>query len=560
MPAFKENILLKRTNLIVALAQTVIFGYIQIAFDQRLGPIFWSLISIIILLFLDVKSCFFFVLTFSAVSVSVFQILDFFSFTIFSEFSSTIIWGLSCILTAIAFPLKREPIRKEVGVTAFIVSLPIAFLFSRNFEVRIAAFITGWDHTGAHASITRSLLSNNTFHYFPVDYVGSSPKLFHGIVAMYNFDSASGFELMHFVQLLDYFCVLFIVLAIVFLAKPFQNLSGYYLVPILVSSSIFIPFMIPWAIQMGFSTLLMATSLLLCGICCIDKSSRNIKVLSSIFLIIAISHTWTPLILVALFVSASSLRHETVFRVRFFLPIIVMITFSSQPPLSVIFSKGLVTTFGVGDLVFSSLFFWNLLALFFIILFTRTRARGWDPIWFATLGGLISTLVIKLAVSLDPISFPYYSIKLLWVSNFLAIPLILNTLSRKMKSRPLGSSVAAMIFLVINLFFGSMPYGAGSPYKVMFNPPEDLLWQARASKIAVDSLSKQAVLYSSTGYDSRGAQVLNLNGIRTWDAFDGLGSSPKSICEYLLENPETLVIQKQGKGLQCKPINLIIVH
>jgi hypothetical protein len=63
-----------------------------------------------------------------------------------------------------------------------------------------------------------------------------------------------------------------------------------------------------------------------------------------------------------------------------------------------------------------------------------------------------------------------------------------------------------------------------------------------------------AVIYSNSPDDSRGAQLLNLFGVQTWNAFDGLNSSPEKLCDFLVSQPNASVYTNLKLGLKCEGV------
>jgi hypothetical protein len=545
--------------LLFSMFQSFVFSCLLFVVDNPYVLVSWPIVSILLLLYLEPHMGLFFLLAISGMSVIVFQTLDFFALPVFSSMSTTAIWTISSFLVAVFYPLNRNPPSKNVGLAIAVFAVFPIFLFTRNSDVRIAAFLTGWDHTGAHASITKSLLVNDTYHYFPVDYVGSSPKLLHGLLNMFLFSGDSPLDFVNFVQFFDFFSIIVIAAAIISI-KPFKSDSrNSFAATFSVLALSFVPIQLPWAIQMGFSTLIFAIALLLAGIKCLEYRNPVFLVLTCILLIISISHTWTPLILVSIMASITSLKRNQLLTFRNCVALLFIMVFGSLPILSVLFSKGLGTTFQVGDVESSPYLLLNALGIAAILFLSRSRLRNADPLWFGILGGFISVLIIKLYVVIDPITFPYYSIKIMWAVNILIIPIIVDFLLATSAKTQVLISFLSILVASYTFHFGQMPYNAGSPYKVLYNPPQELVWQSRASLAALNSGHQKAIVYSANPYDSRGAQLLSHTGILTWNAFDGLESNPESICQYLVLEPSTIIFRRPGTSINCKPENQTII-
>ena len=508
-------------------------------------------ISSLLFLVLDSKSGLLFYFVFAALSCILLQVCELFKFSVFSQVNS---WTLWVAASAIAINFAEIDARRTIVIRFLqltLMGLIPLFLLLQPQNIRIATFISGWDHTGAHAFIAQALKTNDTFRYLPADYIGDSPKLFHGIVNLLNINSTNEWDTINTIQFLDYLNIVVIGFAIIEVTKLIYKNNANIVISICAFSFLMQPLLLPWALQMGFSTMIYAAALTLACLYSAMNYRGPVLRLISIGAVITLSHTWTPLILVGLVIAFIINRNSRPKNIVTVIDAIIIFVFSILPVISIIQHKGLGTTLGVGDLQNSSILLLNVCILIAVLLINRSFFKEWNLLIYTLTSILASALIIKFYVSLNLLMFPYYSVKLLWVADvLLAILLVGQIVKVFRKSSYIVASISATAIAYL-FFVGNMPYGAGSPFGVLLSPNDDQVWQVNAARDVYDNKEKSAVIYSSSANDSRGAQLLNLFGVHTWNAFDGLNSSPERLCSFLTSQPRAVVYSKLHNDFNC---------
>jgi hypothetical protein len=67
----------------------------------------------------------------------------------------------------------------------FFLFVPYSAFRSQGVTSNLATFISGWDHTGGHFYIIKTIRESGAYKYFPADYIGANPKLFHAFMSFF---------------------------------------------------------------------------------------------------------------------------------------------------------------------------------------------------------------------------------------------------------------------------------------------------------------------------------------------------------------------------------------
>jgi hypothetical protein len=490
-------------------------------------------------------------------------ILGQFAYQIGFRFDSLFI---TCSYTLLAFASSLK-FRKVHNVEArrfsqlhlgiFLIA-PLALFKKFGSDANLATFLTGWDHTGGHLYVISVIKKLGTFSYFPADYVGSAPKLFHQFTALFvNQQTIS--EAYFIILFLEFFFCYTMSLALVNIVSNhlkiwggLKSKSGRFTGAF---SFAVIPFFGPffaWSLGFGYPTILLALTIFLCtSVLIADSASRGGHVrLGLIILIALVGNTWNPALpaafLVFVYFHVMEIRRIGLLLCDSFLALATI----ALPVISIYVNAG-VGAASMGSTTFSILLLFWLCFSACISIYSLIVGRKPMVAFLGSfvLGNVIFALIVKLLSKSAFGEFPYYAVKILWISTIPTLLLCSFFILEKWKwvfLKPLSSFVLSILILVCSNIFHLFPDKNNGI--TIFKPINvNLIWQTTAIDKASEFDPAQSLLiYSGSGWDSRSAQFLSVLGYSTWNSQSALIGDETALCRFALENPKLLIIARSS--------------
>jgi hypothetical protein len=499
-------------------------------------------------------------LLFMVLFLTIFLVVGQLTFFVGFRFDSTLIFFI-CLFSATYFSVLNPINNFNVSLdliylhTFLFIIAPFLIFNSFGSKSNLATFLTGWDHAGGHLYVINIIEKQGTFSYFPADYVGSAPKLFHQFTGLFLEPKIPVEESYQIILFFEFFFTYVICLALmnvvfVFFHLESRNLSKLKIFSYMLSISV-VPFLGPffaWTIGFGYPTILLALLIFFCILSIVSSSNLNqiqLRFLPIIFVAL-IGNTWTPALPGALLIF-------TIFHILFFRKfssfiIDSTITFFSilLPSLSIFLNSGLDAA-SIGSATSSrilTVWFWAGL-LFSVYFVVKSRTHFSYFLGGFVLGNLFFAFIVKVSTGGTLVEFPYYSFKLLWIST---IPLLLMYLiylkdfGFDFFKFPIILALFMSFALLSSNYFQFFPESNNGITIIKPTNP-NLLWQSEALRVATNVDADLPILiYSESGWDSRSAQFLAVMGKVTWNSQSALSVDIEALCDFAITNPSSMLI------------------
>lgn len=447
--------------------------------------------------------------------------------------------------------------------STFFLLVPYSIFKLQGLSSNLATFISGWDHTGGHFYIIKTIKESGTYSYFPADYIGANPKLFHAFISFFVSKPISAVNDFMVILFFEFFLTYIISLCVV--TMIFQNRQGSFApgddfankLPLLIAGVIpFFGFYLGWIVGYGYPTVLFTLATVLTAIIVLRRfvHSTIIMRVLLISLIVIIGNSWNPALPGA--ITALIYFHvRFVKRIRYLLLDLSLGVLGVFPAAFSLYLNSGTNAASVGSVSNSQILIVFLaigliLSLYFLV--TGVFIQQHVLAAFA-LGNLLFAGLIKLMSKANVFEVPYYSVKLLWLSSIplvlcltLNIPLQRN--NKKVSRSPLSIGLLLSTLFLSNVI-GIFP--GGEKAISLFKPSQyELLWQSRVLLYVNDfSDSQPYIAFSGSVWDSRSAQFSSILGRNTWNAINGLQIDTDAMCRFILANNSTLVITRESVSL-----------